>query len=102
MAGCCKRIDEIRSHLIAARTDARSDRGDDVLRTRPEFAGHGVQRRNRGASRRTTPAGVYSGDSSRRTIDHQNRNTVRRADSDSDARDTGDENVCFRRLLRRR
>lgn len=102
MAGGCKRVDEIRSHLIAARTDARSDRGDDVLRTRPEFARHGVQRRDRGASRRTAPAGMHSGNSSRRTIGHQDRNTVRRADSDSHTGDIGDENVCFRRLPRRR
>src|SRR5688572_7928427 len=64
VTGGGERIHQVRSDLIAAGTDARTDRGNDVPRVRSELVLHRVHCRHRGTSCGAAPSGVHRGASS--------------------------------------
>src|SRR5688500_13045997 len=63
-----ERVHELRSHFVAARTDTRTDRGDDIGRLRPELVRQRIERRDRRTRGGASPAGVYGGHNPARAI----------------------------------
>jgi hypothetical protein len=86
---------EIGTDFVTARTDARTNRRDDVFRARA------VSRRqclNSDAHRtggRPLPAGVNRRDGAGSAIGEENRHTVGHPNADGDSRIVGDRDICF-------
>ena len=86
MSGRRERIDEIRSDLVAARPDRRSDRDDQIFRSTAEFARHCLDRGDRNSRRRAAPSGMGSADRACPAVTNQQGNAIRRADDQCSVR----------------
>jgi hypothetical protein len=76
VAGRGDRIDQLGSHLVAARADARPDRGDEIGRLAAELALEYVERRDCSTCGSTAPTCVHRSHDAAVTIGHEQRYTV--------------------------
>ena len=83
MPGCSEGVHEVRPDFIAAWTNARPDRRDQIRGRRTELASKSLHRGDRRSRRGAAPTGMHSSDDTTRPISHQQWNTVGRTDRDS-------------------
>ena len=96
VTGSGEGVHQFRANLVAARTDARADCGDEIRGTSAEFACQGIHRRGGHTSRRSPPACVHRSDGARSRVADKDRHAIRRAHGDGDVGVARDNYVSFR------
>ena len=102
MTGRRERIHQLCSNFVAARTDARPNRRDDVSRLRSEFMLERFERRDRRARGCAAPARVHGSHDTAMTIGHEQRHAIGDANRHRHIATARDEGISLRRNRRRR
>ena len=89
---------DFRSDLIAANADAGSDHGKQFARLASKLITHPAHRGARDIRQGSAPAGVNCRHGAPRGCGEQDGQTVRRADSEQQARAIGDKRIPFPRV----
>ena len=98
----CKMAGEIRTNLVAARADARTDGGDNIFRIGSKPRCQGLDGDHGCACRGALPACVNGRNRSGSAIGEQNRHAVGCSYADGDGRVVADGDICFGPLVVRK
>ena len=93
-------IRKLAAHLVMTRTDAGTDRGDDIARARPVSRCQRANRDHRCASGSALPSCMHRRDGAGSAIGHENRNAIGRSDADSSERIVCHGDISLRPLVK--